>query len=32
MDGGLMSISLNGSVGRGDFERSFDFTIADGEV
>ena len=27
-----MSISLNGSVGRGDFERSFDFTIADGEV
>jgi molybdate transport system ATP-binding protein len=32
MDGGLMSISLNGSVGRGDFECSFDFTIADGEV
>jgi LAS superfamily LD-carboxypeptidase LdcB len=29
MDGWLMSISLNGSVGRGDFERSFDFTIAD---
>ena len=27
-----MSISLNGSVGRGDFECSFDFTIADGEV
>ncbi|MFZ4112172.1 MAG: ABC transporter ATP-binding protein [Ilumatobacteraceae bacterium] len=27
-----MSISLNGSVGRGDFERSFNFTIADGEV
>ena len=27
-----MSISLNGLVGRGDFERSFDFTIADGEV
>ena len=27
-----MSISLNGSVGRGDFERSFDFTIADGDV
>jgi molybdate transport system ATP-binding protein len=32
MDGGPMSISLNGSVGRGDFERSFNFTIADGEV
>jgi molybdate transport system ATP-binding protein len=32
MDGGLMSISLHGSVGRGDFECSFDFTIADGEV
>ena len=32
MDGGLMSISLNGSVGRGDFERSFNFTIADREV
>ena len=27
-----MSISINGLVGRGDFERSFDFTIADGEV
>ena len=27
-----MSISLNGSLGRGDFERSFNFTIADGEV
>ena len=27
-----MSISLSGSVGRGDFERSFNFTIADGEV
>ena len=27
-----MSISLNGSVGRGDFERLFNFTIADGEV
>jgi len=27
-----MSISLNGSVGRGDFERSFNFSIADGEV
>ena len=27
-----MSISLNGFVGRGDFERSLDFTIADGEV
>ena len=27
-----MSISLNGSVGRGDFERSFNLTIADGEV
>jgi len=32
MDGWPMSISLNGSVGRGDFERSFNFTIADGEV
>jgi molybdate transport system ATP-binding protein len=32
MDGRPMSISLNGSVGRGDFERSFNFTIADGEV
>jgi molybdate transport system ATP-binding protein len=32
MDGGPMSISLTGSVGRGDFERSFNFTIADGEV
>jgi molybdate transport system ATP-binding protein len=32
MDGSPMSISLNGSVGRGDFERSFNFTIADGEV
>jgi len=32
MDGWPMSISLNGSVGRGDFERSFDFTIDDGEV
>jgi len=32
MDGSSMSISLNGSVGRGDFERSFNFTIADGEV
>jgi molybdate transport system ATP-binding protein len=32
MDGGPMSFSLNGSVGRGDFERSFNFTIADGEV
>jgi molybdate transport system ATP-binding protein len=32
MDGGPMSISLNGFVGRGDFERSFNFTIADGEV
>ena len=27
-----MSISLNGSVSRGDFERSFNFTIADREV
>jgi molybdate transport system ATP-binding protein len=27
-----MSISLDGSVGRGDFERLFNFTIADGEV
>ena len=27
-----MSISLNGSVGRGEFERSFNFTVADGEV
>ena len=27
-----MSISINGLVGRGDFQRSFDFTIADGEV
>lgn len=27
-----MSISLNGFVGRGEFERSLDFTIADGEV
>ena len=27
-----MSISLNGAVGRGDFERSFNFTIAEGEV
>lgn len=32
MDGWPMSISLNGFVGRGDFERSFNFTIADGEV
>ena len=32
MDGGPMSISLNGFVGRGDFERSFNFTVADGEV
>jgi molybdate transport system ATP-binding protein len=32
MDGGPMSISLNGFVGRGDFERSFSFSIADGEV
>jgi molybdate transport system ATP-binding protein len=32
MDGWPMSISLNGSVGRGDFERSFNLTIADGEV
>ena len=32
MDGWPMSISLNGAVGRGDFERSFNFTIADGEV
>jgi molybdate transport system ATP-binding protein len=32
MDGWPMSISINGLVGRGDFERSFDFTIADGEV
>jgi molybdate transport system ATP-binding protein len=27
-----MSISLQGTIGRGDFERSFNFTIADGEV
>lgn len=27
-----MSISIDGLVGRGDFERSFNFTIADGEV
>ena len=27
-----MNISINGLVGRGDFQRSFDFTIADGEV
>ena len=27
-----MNISINGLVGRGDFERSFDSTIADGEV
>lgn len=27
-----MSISLNGFVGRGDFERSLDFTIDDGDV
>ena len=32
MDGWPMSISLNGFVGRGEFERSLDFTIADGEV
>ena len=32
MDGWPMSISLNGSLGRGDFERSFNFTIADREV
>ena len=27
-----MSISLNGSVGRGDFERALNFSVADGEV
>ena len=32
MDGWPMNISINGLVGRGDFERSFDSTIADGEV
>jgi len=32
MDGGPMSISLNGSVGRGEFERTLKFSVADGEV
>jgi ABC-type Fe3+/spermidine/putrescine transport system ATPase subunit len=32
MDGWPMSISLNGSVGRGDFERALNFSVADGEV
>jgi molybdate transport system ATP-binding protein len=32
MDGGSMSISLHGVIGRGDFERALNFTVADGEV
>jgi molybdate transport system ATP-binding protein len=32
MDDRPMSISLNGSVGRGDFERALNFSVADGEV
>jgi molybdate transport system ATP-binding protein len=32
MDGRPMSISLQGIIGRGDFERSLNFSVADGEV
>lgn len=32
MDGGSMSISLQGTIGRGDFERTLNFSVADGEV
>jgi len=32
MDGGPMSISLQGTIGRGEFQRTLNFTIADGEV
>jgi molybdate transport system ATP-binding protein len=32
MDGWSMSISLQGTIGRGEFERSLDFSVADGEV
>ena len=32
MDGGQMSISLHGVIGRGDFERALNFAVADGEV
>jgi len=32
MDGGPMSISLHGVIGRGNFERDLNFAVADGEV
>jgi molybdate transport system ATP-binding protein len=32
MDGWSMSISLHGVIGRGDFERELNFSVADGEV
>ena len=32
MDGWPMSISLKGTIGRGEFERSLSFSVADGEV
>ena len=32
MDDRPMSISLQGTIGRGEFERSLDFSVADGEV
>jgi molybdate transport system ATP-binding protein len=32
MDGWPMSISLQGIIGRGEFERSLNFSVADGEV
>lgn len=32
MDDWPMSISLQGTIGRGDFERSLNFSVADGEV
>jgi molybdate transport system ATP-binding protein len=32
MDGGPMSISLQGVIGRGEFERALNFSAADGEV
>ncbi len=32
MDGWPMSISLQGTIGRGEFERALNFSVADGEV
>jgi len=32
MDGWLMSISLQGTIGRGEFERALNFSVANGEV